>query len=88
MHSERYFCSSATYCTSKKHCFWAYKTCCCSLRACTAQRQQKAANASLLESRSLLQTANFHSNILGKNCQAANGGHGPQCQAGSATASP
>ena len=33
VHSERYFCSSATYCTSKKHCFWAYKTCCCSLHA-------------------------------------------------------
>ena len=27
------FCSSATYSTSKKHFFWAYKTCCCSLQA-------------------------------------------------------
>ena len=59
VHSERYFCSSAAHCTSKKHCFWAYKTCCCSLHA--QHWQQKAANTSLLESRSLLKTANFYS---------------------------
>ena len=56
---------------------------------CTAQRQQKAANTSLLESRSLLPTATLvfprprpivcsrlsnNINILAKNCQAANGG--------------
>ena len=33
VHSELYFCSSATYCTSKKQCSWAYETCCCSLHA-------------------------------------------------------
>ena len=42
---------------------------------CTAQRQQKAANTSLLESRNLLQTATLVFNILAKNFfQAANGG--------------
>ena len=59
---------------------------------CTAQRQQKAANTRLLESRNLLQTATLvfprsvvcsrlsnNSNILAKKFfQAANGGgHGP-----------
>ena len=68
---------------------------------CTAQRLQKAANTSLLESRSLLQTATLvfprpvvcsrlsnNINILAKkNCQAANGGggHGPPAPSGSAT---
>jgi len=32
----------------QKHCFWAYKTCCCSLHA--HHWQQKVANTSLLES--------------------------------------
>ena len=68
---------------------------------CTAQRQQKAANTSLLGSRSLLQTATLvflrpivcsglsnNINILAKkNWQAANGGgHAPPPRAGSATA--
>ena len=58
---------------------------------CTAQRQQKAANTSLLASRNLLQTATLvfprsivcsrlsnNINILAKDFQAANGGgHGP-----------
>ena len=42
----------------QKHCFWAYKTCCCSLHAQHCWWQQKVANTSLLESRSLLKTAN------------------------------
>ena len=33
MSTSSAFCSSATYFISKKHCFGAYKTCCCSLHA-------------------------------------------------------
>ena len=68
---------------------------------CTAHRQQKAANTSLLESKNLLQTATLvfprsivcsrlsnNINILAKKIfQAANGGgHGPPGPPGSATA--
>ena len=70
--------------------------------ACNAQhRQQKAANTSLLESRSLLQTATLVfprpivcsrlSNIINilakKIVRPPTGGHGPPARAGSATAS-
>ena len=50
------FCSSRTYFTSKKHCFWAYKTCCCSLHAMHSTETAKGGKQSLLESRNLLQT--------------------------------
>ena len=66
---------------------------------CTAQRQQKAANTSLLESRNLLQTATLvfprpivcsrHSNNINilakKNFRPPTGGHAPRPRAGSAT---
>ena len=102
MHSERIFCSSATYCTSKKHCFGLTKLAAAACMQCTAQRQQKAANTSLLESRSLLQTVTLvfprpivcsrlsnNINMLAKKIQAANGGGAwpPGPPAGSATGS-
>ena len=38
-----FFCSSATYCTSKKHCFWTYTTCCCGLHAMHSTETAKGA---------------------------------------------
>ena len=68
VHSERYFCSSATYCTSKKHCFWAYKNCCCNLHAMYSTETAKGIT-SLLESRNL--TNSHFSNPAAHRMQSA-----------------
>ena len=93
MHSERYFFAvQLPILQARNTAFGLTKLVAAACMQCTAQRQQKAANTSLLESRSLLQTATLvfprpiicsrlsnNINILAKKlpgCQRG-GGHAP-----------